>query len=254
MPILTAEGFVLRVQSLGEADKIVTFLSREEGKMRGVARSARKSRRRFGSSLEPWSRVRLTLFEKEGMDLARIDGCDLLESAYRLQENLETAYLLAYMAEISDLFSRERQAEPHYYRLLVSLLAALKAGLPLATAGRYFEVWTLRLHGLLPDRAGCGSCAAPLGTAGGVFQAASGQILCRRCLPRPTPADHPVSGEALAIVGTILHSHPAEMIGQSLEANRLAELGRMSGAALSSFAEGPFRTAPFLAVAERAPR
>ena len=66
MPVIRTEGFVLRSYPLGEADKIVTFFSRDEGKVRAVARSARKSRRRFGSSLELWSRVSLHIFEKEG--------------------------------------------------------------------------------------------------------------------------------------------------------------------------------------------
>ena len=252
MPVVRAEGFVLRVQPLGEADKIVTFLTREEGKLRCVARSARRSRRRFGSSLELWSRVSLTLFEKEGMDLARVDGCDLLESAYRLQEDLETAYLLAYMAEVADLFARERQAEPHFFRLLGSLLAALREGLPRVLAARYFETWTLRLHGVLPDLGRCGLCDAPLATGGGVFQSASGQILCRACLPRPTPADFPVEAAGLEILRMILRNHPSDLAGRSLSGSLLVHLGRVTGAALASFAEAPFRTGRFLAAAERA--
>ena len=250
MPLLRAEGFVLRVQPLGEADKIVTFLTRGDGKMRGVARSARKSRRRFGSSLELWSRVSLTLFEKEGMDLARIDGCDLLESAYRLQEDLETAYLLAYMAEVTDLFARERQAEPHFFRLLESLLRALREGLSRVLAARYFETWTLRLHGVLPDLARCGACDTPL-ASGGIFQSASGQILCRRCLPRPTPADFNVEVAGLEVLRTILRHHPADLAGRAIPTSLLVQIGRVTGAALASFAEAPFRTSRFLAVAER---
>jgi DNA repair protein RecO (recombination protein O) len=251
VPVVRAEGFVLRVLPLGEADKIVTFLTREDGKLRAVARSARKSRRRFGSSLELWSRVGLTLFEKEGMDLARIDGCDLLESAYRLQEDLETAYLLAYLAEVTDLFARERQAEPHFYRLLDTLLRALKDGLPRVLAARYFETWTLRLHGVLPDLERCGACDASL-AAGGAFQSASGQILCRRCLPRPAPADVVVEGAGLEILRSILRHHPGHLAGRALPSSLLVQLGRVTGAALASFAEAPFRTSRFLAVAERA--
>ncbi len=251
MPVVRAEAFVLRVRPLGEADKIVTFLTREEGKLCGVARSARKSRRRFGSSLELWSRVRLSLFEKEGMDLARVDGCDLLESAYRLQEDLETAYLLAYMAEVADLFVREKQPEPHFFRLLGSLLQALREGIPRGLAARYFETWTLRLHGLLPDLARCGACDASFGPGGGTFQGASGQILCRKCLPRPTPADHPLEDAGLEVLRTILRHHPSDLAGRSFPGPLLARIGRVTGAALSAFAETPFRTSRFLAVAEQ---
>jgi DNA repair protein RecO (recombination protein O) len=252
LPVVHAEAFVLRVHPLGEADKIVTFLTREEGKLRGVARSARKSRRRFGSSLELWSRVSLSLFEKEGMDLARIDGCDLLESAYRLQEDLETAYLLAYMAEVTDLFSRERQPEPHFFRLVDSLLQALRGGLPGVLAARYFETWTLKLHGLLPDLGRCGACDASLESGGATFQSASGQIFCRRCLPHPTPADFPVEAAGLEVLRSVLRHHPADLTDRLFPRPLLVGLGRVTGAALSSFAEAPFRTSRFLAVAERA--
>lgn len=252
MPVVRAEAFVLSVRPLGEADKIVTFLTREEGKLRGVARSARKSRRRFGSSLELWSRVSVSLFEKEGMDLSRIDGCDLLESAYRLQEDLETAYLLAYMAEVADLFARERQPEPHFFRLLGSLLQALGAGLPRGLAARYFETWTFRLHGLLPDLDRCGVCDISLESGGGTFQSASGQILCRRCLPRPAPADRALEAAGAEVLRTILRHHPADLVGRSIPAPLLVRLGGVTGAALSSFAETPFRTGRFLAVAEKA--
>jgi len=246
LPVLRTEGIVLRVMPLAEADKIVTFLTREEGKVRCVARSARKSRRRFGSSLEPWSRVCLSLFEKEGMDLARIDSCDLLESAYRLQEDLETAYLLAYVAEVTDMFARERQAEPHYFRLLASLLTALKAGLPLSVAGRYFETWTLKLHGLLPDPASCGECGSALAEKGARFQTATGRLLCRKCLPRPALSDLPLKGAALEILRSFVRSHPRELVGRALDAAALSELGRMTSRALVSYAEAPFRTARFL--------
>jgi len=252
LPVVHAEAFVLRVHPLGEADKIVTFLTREEGKLRGVARSARKSRRRFGSSLEPWSRVSLSLFEKEGMDLARIDSCDLLESAYRLQEDLETAYLLAYMAEVADLFSRERQPEPHFFRLVGSILQALGGGLPRVLAARYFETWTLKLHGLLPDLGRCGACDTSLESGGATFQSASGQIFCRHCLPHPAPADFPVEAAGLEVLRSVLRHHPADLSDRRFPLPLLVRLGRVTGAALSSFAEVPFRTSRFLAVTERA--
>lgn len=254
MPAVRTEGFVLRSQPLGEADKIVTFFTLEEGKVRAVARSARRSRRRFGSSLEPWSRVSLALFEKEGMDLARIDACDLLESAYRLQEDLETAYLLAYLAEVADTFTRERQPEPHYFRLLASVLTALKSGLERSVAHRYFEVWTLRLHGLLPDLSRCGGCDASLGRSNATFQASSGQILCRRCLPRPAPSDFAARAAGLETLRAFLHVHPVGLADRRFDPTVLADLGRMTSAALTSFAEGPFRTSRFVAVAEGSAR
>jgi DNA repair protein RecO (recombination protein O) len=249
--VLRVEALVLRIQPLGEADKLVTLMTREEGKVRAVAPSARRSRKRFGSALEPWSRVAAQLFERERAELLRLDSCDLLESSYRLQEHLETAYLLAYFAEVSDRFARERLAEPRYFRLLVSLVSALKTGLPLPVAARYFEIWTLKLHGLFPDPAACGACGSPLGRTGGLYEGASGSVLCRKCRARPTPADAPLSSEGIEMLGRFLRAHPSELGSGGVPGRVLPELARMTGAALAAFAEGSFRTTRFLAVAER---
>jgi DNA repair protein RecO (recombination protein O) len=250
LPLLRAEGFVLRAYPLGEADKIVTFLTREEGKLRGVAKSARKSRRRFGSSLEPWSRVSLTFFEKEASELGRVDACDLLESAYRLQEDLDTACLLAYMAEVADLFSRDRQAEPHYYRLLGSLLGALREGLPREVALRYFEVWTLKLHGLLPDLSRCASCDEPMPREGLILDVASGCVHCPRCCSEEGPFRVALRQSGRLVLGCILREHPSSLANRKLPSSGLKEVGRFSTVSLLSFVGAPFTTARFLSVAE----
>jgi len=239
---------------LGDADKIVTFFTREEGKIRGIAKSARRSRRRFGSSLEPWSRVSLTLFEKESADLARVDACDLLESAYRLQEDPETACLMAYVAEVTDLFARERQAESHFYRLLCSLLEALREGLPRPTALRYFEVWTLKLHGLLPDLSGCGRCGGSLSRGRIVMEALSGLALCSRCGAHAGPARVTLDEESRLALVAILRRPPGDSTVSKLSSLALSEVGRLTSAALSSFVEVPFRSSRFLTGAQRAGR
>ena len=246
MPLLRAEGFVLKSYPLGEADKIVTILTREEGKLRGVAKSARKSRRRFGSSLEPWSRVSLTYFEKEASELGRVDACDLLESAYRLHEDLDTAWLLAYMAEVADLFSRDRQAEPHYYRLLGSLLGALREGLSRPAALRYFEVWTLKLHGLLPDLSHCAGCETPLGREGLILDLAAGSVFCAECAGAEGPSRVALKQAGRTVLGNILREHPAVLAGRKISSSGLDEVGRLTQASLLAFVGTPFRTARFV--------
>jgi len=253
LPLFRLEGYVLKTQPLGDADKIVTFLTREEGKIRGVAKSARRSRRRFGSSLEPWSRVALSLFEKEATDLTRVESCDLLESSYRLQEDLETGFFLSYMAEVADLFSRDRQAEPHYYRLLGSVLGALRSGLSRATAQRYFEVWTLKLHGLLPDLARCSDCDEELSRGRFIFQPGSGSVLCPRCGASGGGLQVVLGEPGREVLGAVLRKHPLDLVAHPLSTAGLAEVGRMTAASLAAFVETPFRAARFLEVAEGRP-
>jgi DNA repair protein RecO (recombination protein O) len=267
LPPIRAEGFVLRSQPLGEADKIVTFLTREEGKLRALAKSARKSRRRFGSSLEPWSRVSVALFERESTDLARLDACDLLESAFRLQEDFDTACLLAYLSEVSDLFARDRQPEPHYFRLLESLLRALREGLARPVARRYFEVWTLRLHGLLPELSRCEDCGAALGARGLVVDVVSGGAFCPRCArpgggrgpgegvwggacwprgARPGAGRAPLKAAGAGMLEKILRCHPSELARERHDAAGLGEVGHLASSALAAFAQTRFRSERFL--------
>src|SRR5260370_948198 len=75
-----SEAIVLRSYPLREADLLVSFFTRQEGKLRGVARAAKKSKKRFGGSLEPLTRVTLYYEDRTGHDLARLDSCDVLES------------------------------------------------------------------------------------------------------------------------------------------------------------------------------
>ena len=179
MPVRETEAMVIRSHPLGESDRIVTFLTRSSGKVRAVAKGARRSRKRFGSSLEPLSRVRLQYFEREGSDLARIETVELLESFYRLQEEPERAAVLACMAEVADAFAREQQEDEPYFRLLHAVLRAVHDGLDLAWAARYFEIWTLRLHGVLPSLSSCGRCGRDLGARGGNYDRRGGVVLCR---------------------------------------------------------------------------
>ena len=122
MPLKTSEAFVVDVRKLQEADRLVVLFTEDEGKIKGVAPSAAKSRKRFGGKLERLTRVRVTYFEKEGRELARIDSCDLLEESFTLHQDLRAAALLAYVAEVVDTFARERESDRRYFRLIRSLL------------------------------------------------------------------------------------------------------------------------------------
>ena len=77
----TAEAFVLRTGSLGESDVLITLFTRELGKVRGVARGARRSRKRFGGALEPLTRVRASFVEREGRDLVQVNDLEVLQLA-----------------------------------------------------------------------------------------------------------------------------------------------------------------------------
>ena len=157
---------MLGTHHLGEADLIVTLLAEQAGRLRGVARGARKSRRRFGGSLEPLTRVQAAWFEREGRDLQRIESLEPIRSYADMQADPAVQAACAVISEITASTVREGQAEPRMFRLLGSVLDAIEGGLPPLVAILYFEFWTLRVHGLLPDADSCALCSTPFKPSG----------------------------------------------------------------------------------------
>lgn len=252
MPLKTTEAFVIDVRKMQEADRLVTFFTRDEGKIRGVAPSAAKSRRRFGGKLERLSRVRVTYFEKEGRDLARIDSCDLLEESFTLHGNLRAAAALSYVAEVVDTFAREHEADERYFRLVGSVLTALREGGDPGILARYFEVWTLRLHGLMPDLGRCGACEREL--AGSTVRVTRGdmpQALCPACGGAAGPGKSEAGAvrlgpAAMAALERFRRVSPADLRGASFPGGALSELEVFTHAMLIGFVGHPFRSWKFL--------
>lgn len=149
MPLYTAEALVLRTYKLGEADRIVVFLTRDRGKKRGVAPNARKSRKRFGAALEPLTEVRVSYFEKERRDLVGLNYAEPVRSPLSAVSPEALGYS-HYFAELIDEWAAEADVDERLYRLGASSLEALLSGAPVEALARYFECWLLRLQGVYP--------------------------------------------------------------------------------------------------------
>lgn len=180
MRLLTADSIVLAVTDLHDRDRIVSFLTAEHGRRRGVARGARTRHSRFGSYLQPLSRSRITWFEKEGRELVRIREVSLERPARHLHEDLEGLLLGSYLAEHIEHFAQEDEDTSLLFRLLDSTLLALEAGVDRDLAARYFEAWVLRLTGIFPSPVECPACGASL-EAGAVLPHEGEGIVCPRC-------------------------------------------------------------------------
>lgn len=185
MTLITAEALLLDVMDLHDRDRIVTFLTRELGKKKGVAKGARTKHSRFGGQLQPLAKVQVTWFEKDGRDLGRISSVELVRPAHRLQEDLEGILLGSYLADHMLEFAQENEASDHLYRLLDSTLDALLAGVDRDLAARYFEAWVLRLAGVFPSPRACPACGRPFeaaeGGAGAVLPPNDETLLCFDC-------------------------------------------------------------------------
>src|SRR5512142_3419217 len=129
MPLHTTEALVLRTYKLGEADRIVVFLTADRGKKRGVAKGARRTRSRFGGSLEPLTHAGVTYFEKERRELVSLNYADTVRSPWSAA-NLEVLGHIEYFAELIDEWAPEADPNPKLFRLGTSLVDALARGVP----------------------------------------------------------------------------------------------------------------------------
>jgi DNA repair protein RecO (recombination protein O) len=182
MPLEQTEAIVLRTYNVGEQDKIVVFFSRDRGIIKGVAKGARKFGNRFGSSLEPLSLVKAYYYEKEGKDLVTVSNCDLIESFFELQNTPDISFTLSYFSELIQEFSPSLAKNDKLYRLLLSILRTLSKGGDLNFLSRYFEVWLLKINGVLPDFSKCKKCRKSLIHTGWLSPKKDG-VYCNHCAP-----------------------------------------------------------------------
>jgi len=163
VPLYTADALILRTYKLGEADRIVVFLTRDRGKKRGVAKGARRQRSKFAGALEPLTEVQVAYFEKENRELVGLNYAETVRSPLSLMSPAKAGHYVpdsdalgyvSYFAELLDEWAQDADADDRLYRLGASMLDALAAGAPVEPLARYFEYWLLRLQGLYPEARG----------------------------------------------------------------------------------------------------
>jgi len=177
MALKESEAIVLRSYPVREADLLVTLFTRLEGKVRGVARAAKKSKRRFGGALEPLTYVRAYYADREQQELARLDACEVLESPLSREVTYPRAVALGHVAELLDELLPDRETNDPVFRLTLSVLTGLRSGevwLPIT----YFDLWMTRLMGYLPDLAACMVCGRPLDGNRAFFHGLSDGLMC----------------------------------------------------------------------------
>jgi DNA repair protein RecO (recombination protein O) len=210
MPLYTSDALVLRTYKLGEADRIVVFLTDARGKRRGVAKGARRTRSRFAGGLEPLTRARVAYFEREHRDLARLSYVEPVCSPLASQDG-DALNHAGYFAELIDEWAPEGDPSPRLFRLGASASAALAAGVPVERVARYFEYWLLRLQGVYPSIVECHQCGADLKDRGAVIASRHGVFVCWECGPGDGGAD--LSSEALGFLRAAA-AVPPERLGE----------------------------------------
>jgi len=164
MPARVSEAIVLQTYPLRESDLIVSFFTRDAGKLRGVARRARRPKSSFGSGLERLSQVKMAYYSRENRELVNLNSCDLVQSQFSVLSDYAAAISLDYLAEISEQVLPASEPNEKFFRLLVAVLEHIRAGASGAVwrGVTYFTVWVVKLAGLLPEMNVCLSCGTDL--------------------------------------------------------------------------------------------
>jgi DNA repair protein RecO (recombination protein O) len=181
MPLKESEAIVLRTFPLGEGDRLVSFLDRQSGRLRGVARGARMPKSRFGSTLELLSYIRIWYFERENRELVRINQCELIESFLDLQKDYQAGIYLALLSEITEAVLEEREVADPQFRLLLLAARAIRTHGPSPAILAYFSLWTVRLGGWLGSLDLCAQCGRPFGREGAYPPTGSSELYCAQC-------------------------------------------------------------------------
>lgn len=234
---------MLRTWPIREADLIVSLFTREAGKVKGIARSAAKSRRRFGGALEPMTHVRAHYVTRPRQELVRLDSLEILHSPLAEPTDYARAAALAFYTEALDEMLPEDMLLDHgpqdaAFRLVLGVLKQTRVGtvwMPVT----YFALWMLRLMGWMPDTRRCTACQRPFTPDEPVYwQAQRDGLFC---------ADHrqagasPVAGVlapvSRALARRLFQAPPDEFAPEPWPRGRAADLRRFAMQALERHGE-----------------
>jgi DNA repair protein RecO (recombination protein O) len=238
MGLYRDEGVVLRTIRLGEADRIVTFLTRGRGKVRAVAKGVRKTKSRFGGRLEPLGHVALLLYE--GRELDVVTQVEALEHFRSVREDLDRLTKAHALLEAADQVAQERQANVRLYQMLVGALRALAAhDSPLLVPAFFLKV--LASEGAHPVLDGCAACGAPGPTT--AFELHEGGVLCGACAQRLSAPV--VSPAALELVRGVLTGDLVAALNHA-PGRATAEVGHLATRAMENHIERRLRSVTVL--------
>ena len=218
---------MLRTYPLKEADLVVSFFTRDQGKLRGVAKRARRPKSAFGAGLERLSHVRMAYFQRETRELVNLDSCELIQSQFGLASDYRASVALDFLAEVSDQLLPSAEPGEKFFRLLVAVLESLRpaGGEGSGQAGRvwrgvtYFSLWAVRLSGWLPELHVCLGCGSllddPESPQRAFFSRDRAGLICGHCRrTMGAGSSWELSRESREIAGQILR-RPVAQVGET---------------------------------------
>jgi DNA repair protein RecO (recombination protein O) len=253
MPVRVSEAFVLQTWPFKEGDLIVSFLTRDLGKLRGVARRARRPKSGFGSGLERLSHIRMSYFQRENRELVNIDSCDLLHSQFAMLNDFASACALDFFAEVSEQLLPPAEPSEKYFRLIIAVLDDMKSKNPWR-AITYFSVWAVKLAGLLPELHVCLGCGSwledPEHTERAYFSRSRAGLYCNDCRRAlDLRGSWELAAESRAIAEEILRTPIGRMSDRPWSQTTAADLRRFLAQQMEAQIERKLITFPVLEAA-----
>ena len=253
MSVLTSEAVVLRTWPVHEADLIVSFFTRDYGKVRGVAKSALKSRKRFGGALEPMTLARAWFVERPRQELVRLDQLEIVRSPLSAPVDAARMTVLSFFAEVLDEALPDHDPQETIFRLLVSVLDQTHAihhdlvqphlvepWMPLT----YFQLWLTRLMGLLPDIAHCTACGEALHAVEISFNSLGDGLFCA---VHRNGSSSELCADSWQLAQRMLRAPVAAFAAEPWPRRRAQDLRRFTLQALERHLERKLRSAEALA-------
>jgi DNA repair protein RecO (recombination protein O) len=241
---IATAAFILRTRPYGESDRIATFITEHHGKLTGIAKGAKNSRRRFAGTLEPFVQVRAVFRQRSSSELVFLVRCELLRALRGLTRDLDRFAAGSCVLELTDRMVFGREPGREVYRLVENALVLLDQGAPCDPILCAFELHLLTASGYAPAFDRCRECgrAAEGGSCYLVLE--RGGLLCRGCVP-PGEAARPVAG-ATARELARLAADPLAAAARRPAAPTLAEAAVVAEQLLGRVTAGPLRTRGFI--------
>lgn len=250
---ISTSALVLRTRPFGESDRLVTLLTEEHGKLTGIAKGAKNSKRRFAGTLEPFLQVRATFHHRSASDLVFLHRCELVRPLRRFTQDLDRYVAGSYVLDLADRMVLGRESGADVYRLVFGTLALLDEHGRSDTLLHVYELHLLAASGWAPELTRCPSCGRELVGMPTVYLVADrGGFLCRPCVPpgelvRPVTyatarvlarlaacplidgvAAPPVTGETRTVLEALLAGAASGPV-RSRELLRLGRIASMNG-------------------------
>jgi len=246
--VFTSEAVVLRTWPVQESDLIVSLFTRDYGRIRGVAKAALKSRKRFGGALEPMTVARAWFAERPRQELVRLDQLEILRSPLSEPVDHTRMAVLSLYAEVIDEALPERDPQETVFRLLGSVLeqthAARSETVQPWMALTYFSLWMTRLMGLLPDIGHCIVCGELLRGAEVSFSSYGDGLFC--ALHR-NGSGSALSADSWQLAQRMLKAPAAAFAGEPWTRKRGQDLRRFTLQTLERHLERKLKSAEALA-------